>query len=185
MFLVVLNRFPRGMYSIGAKFNGIVLGLLAYFVFHNPYVSIAVAIGYVVGECFGWGLWIGTLTEQRELGYLLADEGEGRNNGIEWIAANVIEPTQETWIEYCRLALMIRGFYWWTPTLMPLYFVGVSLDLLLLAIGVLSIGFPIACEIGYYTTTKFNFKHMGSGWEHQEVWYGLMQDIVFLSLIHI
>lgn len=51
----ILNRFPRGMYGIGSKFNGVVLGLLTYYFFHNPYVAIAVAIGYVLGECFGWG----------------------------------------------------------------------------------------------------------------------------------
>lgn len=178
----ILNRFPRGMYGIGAKFNGVVLGLLAYFVFHNPYVAMALAIGYVLGESFGWGLWIGTLTEQRELGYLLKDEGEGRNNGIELVTTKFINPTQATWIKYCRLALSIRGLYWWIPTLAPLYFVGIGFNSLLLVIVLLSIGFPIACEIGYYTTTKFNFKHMGSGWEHQEVWYGLMQDIVLVGL---
>lgn len=179
--ITILNRFPRGMYGIGAKFNGVILGLLTYFVFHNPYISIAVAIGYVLGECFGWGLWVGTLTEKRELGFLLVDEGEGRNNGIEWIASHIIKPTQENWLEYCRLALTIRGFYWWLPTLLPLYFVGISLDTLFIAISLLAIGFPIACEIGYYTSKLWNFKFMDGGSEHSEIWYGLMQDIVFIG----
>lgn len=170
------------MYGIGAKFNGVVLGLLTYYFFHNPYVAIAVAFGYVLGESFGWGEWIGTLTSGEKYYIFYNHTTEGQNNGIKWMAS-IFFDTYEDWTNYCRLALTIRGFYWWLPTLAPLYFVGISMNTLLLAILLLSIGFPIACEIGYHTTTKFNFKHMGSGWEHQEVWYGLMQDIILGGLI--
>lgn len=55
MFLI-LNRL-RGTYGWFAKVNGVVLGLLFYLAFGNPYVSLAVTIGYVLGESFGWGDW--------------------------------------------------------------------------------------------------------------------------------
>ena len=55
MFLI-LNRL-RGTYGWFAKVNGVVLGLLFYLAFGNPYVSLAVAICYVLGESFGWGDW--------------------------------------------------------------------------------------------------------------------------------
>jgi len=52
----------------------------------------------------------------------------------------------------------------------------------LVGILLLSVGFPIACEIGR-TGKKWSFKFMGEEWEHQEVWYGLIQDIILGLLI--
>ena len=54
--MTILNRL-RGTYGWFAKVNGVVLGLLFYLAFGNPYVSLAVAIGYALGESFGWGDW--------------------------------------------------------------------------------------------------------------------------------
>ena len=206
--MLILNRL-RGTQGLWSKIIGLLLALIVQIAFNNTYVALAVGLGYIVGESFGWGLWVGTLSVQREKGYELHYEGEGRNNGIEWIASHIVKPTQESWINYCRVALSIRGFYWWLPTLAPLYFVGFSAELLTVMILALSIGFPIACELGYYSATYFSasfnkdtekyeivFKgkiikaydkdkgfSVKGGWEHQEVWYGLMQDIVFIFLI--
>ena len=185
MFLI-LNRL-RGTIGLWSKIIGLLLALVVQIAFNNTYVSLAVGLGYIIGESFGWGLWVGTLTVQREKGYELHDEGEGRNNGIEWLASHIVKPTQESWLNYCRVALSIRGFYWWLPTLAPLYFVGFSVELLTLMILALSIGFPIACELGYYFRDKVSFEKFGlsysGGWEIQEGIYGLMQDIVLISLV--
>ena len=185
MFLV-LNRL-RGTDGLWSKIIGLLLALATLIAFNNTYVALAVGLGYIIGESFGWGLWVGTLSVQREKGYELHDEGEGRNNGIEWIASHIVKPTQESWLNYCRVALTIRGFYWWLPTLAPLYFVGFNPLFLAGCITFLSIGFPIACELGYRTSKMFEFNKYGfsvvGGWEHQEVWYGLMQDIVLILLI--
>ena len=185
MFLF-LNRL-RGTQGLWSKIIGLLLALVVQITFNNPYVSVAVGLGYIIGESFGWGLWVGTLSVQREKGYELHDEGEGRNNGIEWIASHIVKPTQESWLNYCRVALSIRGFYWWLPTLAPLYFVGFSIELLTLMILALSIGFPLACELGYYFRDKIIFHKYGfsveGGWEIQEVFYGLFQDLVLITLI--
>ena len=184
MFLI-LNRL-RGTQGLWSKVIGLLLALVVQIAFNNPYVSVAVGLGYTIGESFGWGLWVGTLTVQREKGYALHDEGEGRNNGIEWIASHIIKPTQESWLNYCRVALTIRGFYWWLPTLAPLYFVGFNPLFLAGCITFLSIGFPIACELGYYFRDKVSFEKFGlsysGGWEIQDGFYGLVQDVVLLSL---
>lgn len=183
MFLV-LNRL-RGTDGLWSKLIGLFLALVTLIVFHNHYVSVAVGLGYIIGESFGWGLWVGTLSVQRLNGYALHNEGEGRNNGIEWIASHIVKPTQDNWLNYCRVALAIRGFYWWLPTLAPLYFVGFNLPVLALMIGLLSIGFPLACELGYYFRDKVSFDKLGLsyryGLELQEGFYGLMQDIVFIG----
>lgn len=177
----VLNRL-RGMNGVWSKFNGLLLAYIIYSVSHNHYVALAVGIGYIIGESFGWGEWVGTLSCNRTA---VENNEEGKNNGIQWLASKVIDPSKD-WINYCRVALTIRGFYWWLPTLAPLYFVGFSVELLTLMILALSIGFPIACELGYRTSKMFEFNKYGfsvvGGWEHQEVWYGLMQDLVFIGL---
>ena len=179
--MLILNRL-RGTIGAYAKVNGLLIALIVQISFNNPYVSIAVGLGYIIGESFGWGEWVGTLSCNRTA--VEANE-EGRNNGIQWLASKVFKPETD-WINYCRVALTIRGLYWWLPTLSPLYFVGFNPLVLLGCIAFLSVGFPIACEIGYRTAPFFSFDKYGfkmvSEWEHQEVWYGLMQDLVLITL---
>lgn len=182
--MTILNRL-RGTYSWMSKVNGVVLGLLCYLVYGNYYVAIAVAIGYVAGESFGWGDWIGTLAENS---YLSKPEPyeEGKNNGIQWLARKIVPDYATNMINYCRVALTIRGIYWWLPTLAPLYFVGFNPYYLAIAVVLLGVGFPLACEIGYRTQKLFSvnkpYFQMTGGWEHQEVWYGVIQDLVFIGL---
>ncbi len=181
MMFTILNRY-RGTYGWFAKVNGVVLGLLTYLVYGDVYVSLMVAIGYIVGESFGWGEWIGCLTTNATS---YVENEEGKNNGIRWLATKIINPDKE-YREYCRVALTIRGFYWWILTLSPLYFVA-DAYIVTLAIVLLSIAFPIACELGRLTAPLFSFEYktfsIKGGWEHQEVWYGLTQDIVLIGVI--
>ena len=181
MFLI-LNRL-RGTEGLWSKIIGLLLALATLIAFHNTYVALAVGLGYIIGESFGWGEWIGTLTGDRNFKQL---NEEGKNNGIQWLASKVVSPTKD-WLNYCRVALSIRGFYWWLPTLAPLYFVGFNPLVLLGCIAFLSVGFPLACEIGYLLRDKIIFHKYGfsveGGWEIQEVFYGLFQDLVLITLI--
>ena len=183
MFLI-LNRL-RGTNGVWSKFNGLLLAYIIYSVSHNHYLALAVGIGYVIGESFGWGEWIGNLSCHKSDVGVLGDEG--KNNGIQWLASKIVPDYTTNYINYCRVALTIRGFYWWFPTLSPLYFVGFEPLFLLGCVMFLSVGFPIACEVGYYTSKKFNFSKYGfnmhGGWEHQEVWYGFMQDLIFGGIL--
>ena len=181
----ILNRL-RGMNGVWSKFNGLLLALIVQIAFDNPYVSVAVGLGYIIGESFGWVEWIGNLTTNRKNKTdTLGDEGE--NNGIEYIATKLVPNWNVAFIKYCRVALCIRGIYWWLPTLAPLYFVGFNPLFLAGCITFLSIGFPIACELGYYFRDKVSFEKFGlsysGGWELQEGFYGLMQDIVFIAIL--
>ena len=182
MFLI-RNRL-RGTQGLWSKIIGLLLALVVQIAFNNTYVALAVGLGYIIGESFGWGEWVGTLTGDRNFKQL---NEEGKNNGIQWLASKVIDQSKD-WINYCRVSLTIRGFYWWLPTLAPLYFVGFSAELLTLMILTLSIGFPIACELGYYFRDKISFEKFGlsyiGGWELQEGFYGLMQDIVLIGGIY-
>ena len=174
----ILNRL-RGMNGVWSKFNGLLLALVVQIAFNNPYVSIAVGLGYIIGESFGWGDWVGTVSE-RGIKTIPKPYEEGKSNYIQWLATKLIDPTKD-WINHCRIALIIRGFYWWVCLLPFVFFI--EWYYVLTAILFLSLAFPIACEFGYRTTKLFNFKHMTGGWEHQEVWYGLFQDVVILILL--
>lgn len=179
--MLILNRL-RGTDGLWSKIIGLLLALVVQIAFGNPYVATAVGLGYIIGESFGWGEWVGTLSCNRTA--VEANE-EGKNNGIQWLASKVFKPETD-WLNYCRVALTIRGFYWWLPTLAPLYFVGFNPYYLAIAVVLLGVGFPIACEIGYRTSKLFSLNkpyfQMTGGWEHQEVWYGVIQDLVFIGL---
>jgi len=183
MFLF-LNRL-RGTHGYFAKVNGVVLGLLVYVCFGDVHVASMVAVGYVLGESFGWGLWVGNLTTH--MSDTIPDEGEGKNNGIQWMARKLVPNYATNMVRYCQVALSIRGFYWWLPTLAPLYFVGFNPYAIAVAVLILSIGFPLACEIGYLLKDKVHFEKYGfsvvGGWEIQETAYGLIQDLVIIGLI--
>ncbi len=181
-----LNRARGGGIKGSAPFIGMALGWFIAMVFGNPYVGFAVAVGYILGESFGWGEWVGTLSvHQKDIKREMYTMEEGKNNGIAWLASKVFNP-ETNWINYCRVALSIRGLYWWLPVLAPLHFVGFSPYCLALAVVILGVGFPIACEIGYRTSKLFSINkpyfQMTGGWEHQEVAYGLIQDLVFIGL---
>ena len=184
MFLI-LNRL-RGTQGLWSKIIGLFLALIVQIAFNNPYASVAVGLGYIIGESFGWGLWVGSIAERAD-GYslYLKGEREGANNGIHWIASNIIEPTKETWLNYCRVAMVIRGFYWYILTLTPLYFLGFSPYLLLGLIVFLSFGFMLSYELAYYLAPKLNIKWLdfNSGWTLGEGIVGLTQDIAILVLI--
>lgn len=181
----ILNRL-RGTDGLWSKIIGLLLVLATLIAFNNTYVALAVGLGYIIGESFGWGEWVGTLSVHQEPLQNILETTEGKSNGIRWLASKIIDPTKN-WLNYCIVALILRGFYWWTPTIAPLYFVGYSWEYLLASIIVLSVSFPVACELGYYFSDRISFEKFGlsyaGGWELQEGFYGLFQDLVFLGLI--
>ena len=179
--MTLLNRL-RGTQGLWSKIIGLLLALIVQIAFDNPYVSVAVGLGYIIGESFGWGEWVGTLTSNST--DRQANE-EGANNGIRWLASLVYNPLVD-WRKYCTVALAIRGIYWWGLTLAPLYFVA-NTYIITLAIVLLSAAFPLACELGRLTSPLFSFEYktfsIKGGSEHIEVWYGVMQDIVLIGVV--
>ena len=76
------------------------------------------AIGYLAGESMGRGEWIGGII--RNDTSTPVPRRNGQKNGIQWIATRVTTLDSQN---YFRVALAIRGFYWWFLTLIPLAFV--------------------------------------------------------------
>jgi len=91
-------------------------------------------------------------------------------------------------LRYSRVFLVIRGLYWWT---LPM--VGVSMLVgtihAIVALAILSLGWPVAAELGYYIgevkgkVYKFWVLSYERGWEMQEGIVGILQDIVLGGLI--
>jgi len=169
----ILNRL-RGTRGLFATINGIILGLIYYYFTNDYKTSILIAIGYVLGESFGWGKWIGIIGSRKPQYHIK----EGLENGIHFIA-NLIILEKKDFLNYARLALAIRGFYWWLPVI---GFMDIPLEYKIISLFVLSIGFPLSVEIGRLTENKIGFKHFTGYWEQAEVYYGLIQDIVLITI---
>ena len=84
----ILNRL-RGMRGFVAKIIGLLLGILVYLLYGNYYVAIVVCAGYIAGESFGWGEWIGNLAVHKNNTRTKALE-DGKSNGIQWLATHII-----------------------------------------------------------------------------------------------
>lgn len=182
MILTLGNRL-RGTNGVWSKFNGLLLAYILLSVFHNHYVALSVGILYVIGESFGWGDWVGTVSE-RGIKNIPKPYEEGKNNGIQWLASQIIDPSKD-WINHCRVALIIRGFYWYIPIFFVLFFVGIQPYFLIISTLFLSISFWLSYELGYYLQDKISFEKFGlsfkGGWELGEAVVGFTQDLILIG----
>jgi len=134
----------------------------------NAYVGTFIALGYIAGESMGWGEWIGGIIRNDGT---VQGRRRGDKNGIQWLATRFTELDS---YNYHILALGIRGFYWWLPTLAPLMLF-VAPSVVLTAVLLLSIGFPLSVVFAE-----------GVGklrWNRAETIYGGIQDVTLLLLI--
>lgn len=183
----VLNRF-RGTEAFWAKINGVILSTLLYFLV-DVYTAVFVGLLYVAGESMGWGKWIGGIMSGNRLSPTprqLADI-EGEKNGIHWLA-NLLSPEIKNYYRYCVVALSIRGFYWFSLTFLPLAVMGyLDIYMYLISSIMLGVSFPVSVELGKWSKDKFTidwgYLKIHGTWEHAEVWYGLFQNIIFVSIV--
>ena len=158
---------------IYSLYFGLLIGFLSTY-----YYGILISILFILGECFGWGKWVGALTSKD---YVKAyDDLEGYNFPYIHYLANFFIKEKEDYLNYCRLALSIRGFIWWTPILILLGFIDL-LSWYQVAINsiILAVGFPIGCELSKFWNFEYKSKYLSisGNWEKQEVIYGLLQFI--------
>ena len=177
----ILNRL-RGTWSILAKVNAILLGLLFYYITRDWQVSLMVGFGYLLGESFGWGEWVGTLTTDREK---CVDNQEGKHNGIRYIASLYFNPNTE-WRDFSYLALALRGAYWWFLVYLPLALWGyIGYTEVIMITIFLAVAFPEVCLLAKDYPLKFKWKFFSvqGAWETQELYYGIIQDIALAFII--
>ncbi len=185
--LTILNRL-RGTKAIWAKVNGAILASLFYWLSKDVYTSISIGALYILGESFGWGKWIGGIMSGNRLSPTprQLDDREGLKNGIHFLA-NLIAPEIKNYYEYCIVALGIRGMYWFGLTLLPLVIAGyVDPIMYMPMILLLGVGFPLSVILGKWSKDKITitqkYFNVHGTWEHAEVWYGFMQDVILVAL---
>lgn len=106
----------------------------------------------------------------------------------EFIVEPIITFEIDNALKYARVFLVIRGIYWWA---IPM--IGVSMLVCVVpavvALAVLSLGWPIAAELGYYIgevkgkVYKFWGLSYERGWEMQEGTYGVLMDLALIGLL--
>ena len=188
---------------VGNHLYGLWIALVLGVATTNTLLGLAVLVAYFIGEAKGWGEWVGSLSRvepwDEELLQYCYKDNEGKTFPfIHQIANSVykeqIEGTFEQrakqYKKYTTLAIMLRGFWWWSLIYFTLAIFGAISYELALGISLsLATAFPIACEIGRrwdFTNTydlkliKLNFSQ---GWENQEVIYGMFQGIALWYVV--
>lgn len=191
---IVLNRL-RGIGNIYKGITGTMLyalyfGLLIGLLTHYYYGLIAIAL-FLFGESFAFGKWVGFLVDYEDEHTPEYDSKIGKSFPYIHYLANYIVKEKKDYKRYCQVALIIRGFVWWTPLLILLG----SIDLMnwyqvIASSIILAIGFPFACLVGRNWTFEYKTKHFFTkrGWGNQEIVYGFIQFLcisfpMFLNLI--
>ena len=192
-----MNRLRGAKHSTIGKFGAIaILCFIAFQSIGTNYLCFAfLAVAYLLGEAMGWGKWIATLIE-REPRY---DEDEGLTilfdgkvriwDGIHHLASLFISEFDD-YLNYSRLALAIRGVYWWGPVYLILYYFGVA-DLTTAIVSTLILGvcFPLSVEVARYLDLKNIGLFMRKGltwsesdWAYAELFYGALQGAVLVFI---
>lgn len=189
MLEMLFNRW-RGTGDIFWKINGNIIyatywALLVGFISGVWYWGLLFGGLYILGESFAWGKWVGFVSMSDRENYKPKEDGDYINDDgmkFPWIhhISNFFIKQRVDYLNYCRLALVIRGLFWWLLPLSLLLF----LDLIVLwqyifGLVVVSAGFPLAAELSRYVGISFQSKYLNlsTGWENQEVIYGLFHFI--------
>ena len=188
----ILNRLRGGGFRKDIDLpwvwiNGLVLYVLFFSIDKNIYYSIAILILYVLGESYGWGVWAGAMGYDEPAKELMMNgsQEEARHTGIRQIADFLIGPKKYGWFN-AALALAIRGFYWFAPLLLIVFFRGhIGVSTLVAALFILSFGFPLSFTFARMSSMYggINRSEFKTAWEQGEVWYGAMQDLVLLLIV--
>jgi len=189
---IILNRW-RGTGLIFYKITGVqiysfYIGLLVGFL-STYYYGLLAGCLFLFGESFAWGTWVSYLcypsNHAKEY-----DSKIGRNFPYIHYIANSIISQFKNYKDYCRVALTIRGFIWWTPLVVLFGCINlIDWYMAILDVFILSIGFPLACELAKYWNFEYQSKYLSiiGNWEKQEIIYGLIQFVclnlsIFLTL---
>ena len=169
MFLI-LNRL-RGMFAWARILISIAAGLVSYLFLHDVYLSGLVAIIYFIPLTSGWGTWDCIATDREATKPNPYSEGWlGVQQIAEWLYSS-----DKDWLTHCRIALLVDG------SLRALWVLFLPSGYLFYPL--MASAFLFASELGYYTSKLWNFKYMTGGWEHQEVIYGVLQDLVLIGVV--
>lgn len=186
---ILLNRW-RGtgvIFSIsklnitGTMIYALYLGLL-FGSITEWYIGALTSIGFLIGESFGWGKWVGTLCYPETKTDLQKEyeDKEGYNFPFIHYVANFIIKEKVSYFKYCNLALCFRGSIWGLFIyLFLVVFNYISILELFILCLIYGIGFPLSCYLS--RKKSFNYKNkfisIVGKWETQEIYYGFIHFI--------
>jgi len=142
--------------------------------------------GYLMGESWGWGKWIGGIISHGE--HTEFDKKQGNENGIHWIANQCFDE-RKSYLNYCRFALALRGIWWWFPCLLPLLIFGAmgvwywAIVKFIIAMVVFGLGFPLSVEISRLWNLRKNKYDGNVVWAEAEVLYGGLHGLLIALML--
>jgi len=173
----------------------ILLAFLAHMTTPEPFrfttLAVIMIVAYKLGELWGTGKWIGSIVQNLTVWFDddQDGDGEGRKSGILFLT-NLFVNEKKHFLWHCRLALAIRGVYWWAPVLLVFYLMesitGAEFGLASLVLG---ITFTISCDLARVIDVRDEWiiPNFMDGpdvkWELSELIYGFIQGIVFMMLM--
>lgn len=186
---ILLNRwrgtgkiFSISIFNItGTMIYALYLGLLFGLLTTTWYIGLLTSIGFLLGESFGWGKWVGSLCypENTNLQKEYEDK-EGYKFPFIHYLANFIIKEKVSYFKYCNLALCFRGMIWGLFLYLSLVLFDYISYLEYIIISIIyGFGFPLACYLS--RKKSFNYKNkfisIVGKWETQELYYGFFHFI--------
>ena len=192
----ILNRW-RGTGDIFNIYKLRVTGTMIYAIYlallfglvTEWYIGILVLIGFLIGESFGWGKWVGALCYPEAKTDLQKEyeDKEGYNFPFIHYLANFIIKEKENFFKYCNLALGIRGMIWALCLYLALVLFNYISYLEYIIISIMyGIGFPLSCYLSRKKSFNYKSKFISivGKWETQEIYYGAIHMIVNIYLVY-
>jgi len=142
--------------------------------------------GYLMGESWGWGEWIGGIIDHGANPQLT--NKQGFENGIHWIANQVFDE-EKRYLNYCRFALFLRGIWWWLPALLSLLVFGAmgvwywAIIKFIIAMVVIGMGFPLSVEISRWWNLRKDKYDGNVVWAEAEALYGGLHGLVIALML--
>ncbi len=142
-------------------------------------VFVLSMLGTYIGESFGWGKWIGQISNGGPSPY----NKEGRKYGIHFLA-NLLANEMKYPRVYAWLALWLRGIYWFLPALAPLYAFNVlNLGQYLAGSVIIGFGFGTSFLVAAYLPKVLTKRVTPDGyWHLGETLYGIWQGICLYGI---
>lgn len=181
--IVTIGKFSLIGNIIYAVYISIIVGC-SYELIFDGYISfvygILGGILYILGESFAWGKWLGWLVSYDKDSKPDYNNDDGRSFPYIHYIAQAIVKQENDYTTYCEIALAIRGLFWWLPLFAMLFMIDlISIYNIIVALTMLSTGFPIAAYIGKNINFEYRSKYFNTskGWENQELVYGFFHWI--------
>ena len=173
------NIFSISIFNItGTMIYALYLGLL-FGLITEWYIGLLTSIGFLIGESFGWGKWVGALCYPEAKIDLEKEyqDKEGYNFPFIHYMANFIIPEKKYFFKYCNLALYFRGMIWALFIYLALVLFDYISYLEYIIISIMyGIGFPLACYLSRKKSFNYKSKFISivGKWETQEIYYGFI-----------